>query len=91
MNKMNRKTLKILSSYCFLDGDILYMRGFYGTLLRCLYYIYKQAQNGYFLTIMEKSCNDHTDKINTLLIPLYHITTPWPFAIQRINVIFPKN
>jgi hypothetical protein len=73
MNKMNRKTLKILSSYCFLDGDILYMRGFYGTLLRCLYYIYQQAhndkknaKNGYFFTIIEKSCNDHADKINTL-------------------------
>ena len=51
----------------------------------------KNAKNGYFLTIMEKSCNDHTDKINTLLIPLYHIITPWLFAIQRINVIFPKN
>jgi hypothetical protein len=51
----------------------------------------KNAKNGYFFTIMEKSYNDHTDKINTLLIPLYHITTPWPFTVQRINVIFLKN
>jgi hypothetical protein len=73
MNKMNRKTLKILSIYYLLDGEILYIRGFYRTLLRCLCYTYQQAyndmknaKNGYFFTIMEKSCNDHADKINTL-------------------------
>ena len=37
------------------------------------------------------TCQVYSDKINAPLVPLFNLTSPWPFTMWEIDVIGPVN